>query len=516
MKFRNRCLVPSAFIAAAAALTLAACGDDGGGGAGGDLASVVPADAPVFVEAAVRPEGELKTNIEDLVDNVAGINPGEAIVSQIDSGLSEDGFTYKDDIEPWLGENAAVFVSGFEGSSVETGAIVVETTDSGAAQDFIDRLAESSSDEISDEEFEGVKYKSDGEFAVGIVDDLLVGGDPKGFEAAVTASGGDALADDSQFSDTIGEAPSDSLADVYVDVESFTKAVQADLDPATSQFFDSLNLTDQAKDATALASLIPGSDRIEVDFRTNAGAEGFESADLTEFISSFPASSFAAFATPDVGDQIKQGIEQIDQSGIPGSVPPGQLQKMLQQVGVNLDDLANAVGDVGLFVEGTSMQDLGGAAVVSTDDPEALSKLLDTAAREAGKSGAQGLKKIDGGFEVRSSDLGPKPLIVKVEGDRMAIAYGAASADAALSGESDGLSSNPAFGDATDALGGSDLAGFVDFGSILKLAENLGAGSDPDYALAKPYLEKLGFLVLGSGKEGDFVTSKVILGLTGE
>ena len=68
MKFRLRYLVLSLLIAATAALTLSACGDDGGGGAGGDLASVVPADTPVYVQAAVKPEGELKSNIETLVE----------------------------------------------------------------------------------------------------------------------------------------------------------------------------------------------------------------------------------------------------------------------------------------------------------------------------------------------------------------------------------------------------------------------------------------------------------------
>ena len=173
MKFRLRYLVLSLLIAATAALTLSACGDDGGGGAGGDLASVVPADTPVYVQAAVKPEGELKSNIETLVDNVAGINPGSAIVSQIDSGLSEQGFTFEDDIDPWLGENAAIYISGFEGSEVESGALVVETTDPDAAQDFIDRAAKASGTEITEEEFEGVQYQSDGEFAFGIVDDML-------------------------------------------------------------------------------------------------------------------------------------------------------------------------------------------------------------------------------------------------------------------------------------------------------------------------------------------------------
>ena len=226
-------------VAAFAAVLLAACGDDSGGGGGGsDLASLAPADTPVFVQGAVRPEGDLRSNIEDMVDNVAGIDAGQQIVNQIDSGLAEQNLTWEDDISPWLGENAAVFISGFEGSEVETGALLVETTDSGAAEDFVAKLAESESD-VKEQEYEGVTYRSDGEFAVGLVDDTLVGGDPAAFEAAVDASNGDSLADDGKFSDTIDQAPSDSLADVYVNLDDFFAAVRRDLDAQTQQFFDS-------------------------------------------------------------------------------------------------------------------------------------------------------------------------------------------------------------------------------------------------------------------------------------
>ena len=153
---------------------------------------------------------------------------------------------------------------------------------------------------------------------------------------------------------------------------------------------------------------------------------------------------------------------------------------------------------------------------MTTEDPQALTDLLDTAVKQASQAGATGFQKVQGGFEIRSEDLGSNPVVVKVEGDRMVIAYREESADAALSGASEDLSSNAAFGQATDALEGADLAGFVDFAPILQLAENLGAAEDPDYAIARPYLEKLAYLAIGSGKEGDFVTSKIVLGLTGE
>ncbi|HKQ18016.1 MAG TPA: DUF3352 domain-containing protein, partial [Solirubrobacterales bacterium] len=252
-------LVPVLLAAVLAALLIAACGDDSGGGEGSDLAGFAPAATPVFVQGEVRPEGDLRTNIEDMVQNVAGIDAGAQIVNQIDAGLADQNLTWEDDISPWLGQNGAIFISGFGGDDVENGAVLLETTDSGAAEDFVAKLAESESD-VQEQEYEGVSYRSDGDLAVGLVDDVLVGGDPKAFEAAVDASNGDSLADDGNFSETIAKAPANSLADVYVNVDDFLAAVEQRLDPQAKRFFDSLG--GGTEGASALGSVVvPSSDR---------------------------------------------------------------------------------------------------------------------------------------------------------------------------------------------------------------------------------------------------------------
>ena len=57
-------LVPIA-AAAAAVLAFAATGCGGGSdSSGGDPATLVPAQTPFYVEASVRPQGELKTNVD--------------------------------------------------------------------------------------------------------------------------------------------------------------------------------------------------------------------------------------------------------------------------------------------------------------------------------------------------------------------------------------------------------------------------------------------------------------------
>jgi hypothetical protein len=513
---RSPHLVLTLLIAVFSALLLAACGDDSGGGGASDLADLAPPGTPVFVQGAVRPEGDLKANIEDMVQNVAGIDAGEQIVRQIDAGLAEQDLTWEGDISPWLGTNGAVFISGFGGGDVETGAVLVETTDSGAAEDFVAKLAESESG-VREEEYEGVSYRSDGEFAVGLVNDVLVGGDPQAFEAAVDASNGDSLADDSDFSATIDQAPEDSLADVYVNIDDFLAAVEQRLDPQAKRFFDSLG--GGTDGAGALASIVvPSSNRVELDFLSNAYSDQIPVGDAADFLGSFPADSWAAFATPAVGDRIAELIDQVDASGIPPDVPPGALKQQLSSAGFDVDKLASAIGDVGFFVGGEDRASIDGALVITTDDQATADSTIEDLADLARRSGTPGVRPIaEGtGFTIRDpQELGPKPLVVQSSGGRIAVAYGQDAADAALA--SDGgetLDSSETFNSAKGALEGADPAGFVDFEPILALAESLGASSDPDYAIARPYLEKLDYLVFGSGKDGDFVTSKVVLALT--
>jgi hypothetical protein len=505
----------SLLVAAAAALLIAACGDDSGGGGGADLAALAPADTPVFVQGVVRPDGDLRANIDDMVENVAGIDAGQQIVNQIDAGLAEQQLTWEDDISPWLGENGAIFISGFGGSDVESGAALIETTNSGAAEDFVAKLAEGESD-VKEEEYEGVSFRSDGEFAVGLVDDTLVAGDPEAFQAAVDASGGDSLADNGVFSDTIDRAPSDSLADVYVNVEDFVAAVQRDLGPAERRFFESF--AGQAEDGSALGSVVvPSSDRLEVDFMSDAYGGEMEIGDATGFLGTFPSDSWAAFATPDVGDRLAQTIDQIDAVGFPPDVPPGALKQQLSSAGFDVDQLASAIGDVGVFVNGTDLASIGGALVATTEDQAAAESTIQDLTKLARQSGTPGLKPTPGGTGFSISDpeeLGPKPLVVETANDRIVIAYGQEAADAALEGGGDTLESSEIFESATGALGDAEPAGFVDFGPIVTLAESLGATSDPDFAVARPYLDKLDFVAFGSGKDGDFVTSKFVLALT--
>ena len=524
MTTRTRLSLLLTTLFALVALIVSGCGSSSSSTSSSDNpVSLAPTGTTVLVDGVVRPQGDLKSNLESLSKNAAGISdPGTLIVDRIDQALAGNpesrDFTYEKDISPWLGENAAIALGGFDGSNFNSIAFIVQTKDSGAAQDFIDRAAAASKKPVKDGSYQGVDYKitdPDGT-SVGMVGDFLViGSTEKAFHQVVDAEGGDSLQGSSAYQDASGNAPSGALANVYVDVGGLIKQAGSTVDQRVLSFYKAIGY-DFSK-STAYASVVPGSDRVEVDASTNATPSGIPTGDVKELLGSFPAGSFFAAAAPDFGAQLQQAIDGIDKMGFPPDVPPGQLKSTLKRAGINLDKIASSIGNVGLFVQGASMRTLGGALVMEVSDPKTATDTVTGIGDLLKRSSAKGYTPVTGnaaGFAFRSPQL-PQPLVVVAAGKRVAIGYGVRSAQQAVSasGGAQTLDSSSTFQAAADALGSTPISGFVDAKPILALAESLGAGSDPSFEQARPYLDKLDFLAFGTGHEGDLLTQKIILTL---
>jgi len=512
MSIRARVLV--CVTTASAALAISACGGDGGGVGSDDPASLAPADAPLYIQGTIRPKGTLKADVETLASTVSGFDdPTGQLTNLIDQSLAESNtssgktLTFDNDIEPWLGNLGGVFVEGFTHDPPAAG--IVQTTDADAAQQFIDDAKETDDEERS---YEGTDYVLDDDTAVAVVDDFLVIGDEPAFKRVVDVSGGDdSLGDESNFTDTLDQAPSGSILDAYVNVEAATEAARAE-DPANAQAVEASIGDTSGK--SVLASLVPSKDSLELDAITNVD-QNFITNDLKELIGSFPADSLAAVGIPDLGGQVERTIEQLEKSGVEG-VTKEAIDRQLAEAGLNLDDITAALGDLGIFAQGTDQQSLQGAGVITSDDSAVVEKLLKQLTALITLSGQPGVSEapVGTGFSLRDPDeLGRQPLIVTTEGGKIAIGYGEQATERALSGGGSKLADAPTFKQAVGALGGDGVSGYLALPAVFQLADSLGAITDPEYQQARPYLERLNYLIFGSGEQGDFSTSKVIVGV---
>jgi uncharacterized protein DUF3352 len=497
---------------------LAGCGDDGDGGGSSATAGIAPPSSPIFIEATIRPKGRLQANVEQIAETVGGIDDlGGRIVSELEGSAREEGepFDYETEVEPWLGEKAGIFLAGFDGEDFERFGVAIQTTDPDAAQSFVDKQAEGDQDPIDDASYEGVEYKIDSadESVYGIVGELLVITEKEqAFKDAVDASNGDSLDDEDAYGDAIEAATEGSLADIYVDVGLLIEQSGEAIDESALQILRSTGI--EPREATAVASVIPGSDQVEVEISSDLGDQEAPSGDASELLGSLPASSFAGAAISGFGQQLEEALNELDKQGIPGQVPPGQLKKGLNEVGVNLDIIVGSIRSGAVFAEGSSEKRLGGALVLATDDAKQASDTVSNISSLLGLAGVQGLRPVTGkakGFSLNTNEL-PRPIVVLTKGDRIAIGLGLpATAEALLPDAT--LSSTAAFKDAEAALGGTPIGFYVDGPGALRLAESLVPHSETGFREAKPYLKKISSLALGSNAEGDRVTAKLIVGL---
>lgn len=507
---------------AVAAFALAVAGCGGGDSSGSDPATVAPASSPVYIQVALKPEGTLASNIETLVSKVAGIDDiGGLIVEEIeDSALSSgEDLDFGKEIEPWLGEQAGISLQEYDGDDFQGYAVAIQSTDTEATQAFIDKQ---SADEVAEEgSYEGTDFiiEEDDDTAIGIVGDFLViAEDEDSFKAAVDAADGDSLADEDTYASAIGEAPDESLADVFVDIGGLIEESGGTVDPEAQQFLETAGI--EAKEATAIASLVPGSDQIEVDFSTNAAGDNPPTGDASAMLGSLPGGSFAALATADFGERFSEAIDSLDESGIPGEIEPNELKSVLkEEAGIDLDKIGASIGDIGLFAQGNAENNLTGALVLeSTSSKEATNTVsnIGLLLRATGTPGVTALSGEASGFSIRNADLGGEPIVVAAKGDKIAISYGlAASAQALSAGQGSTLAENPAFKAASASLGDTPISGFVAGPAALALIENmLPAEEQAELEELRPYLDKVEYIAIGAGGSGDLATSKLIVGFT--
>jgi hypothetical protein len=510
--------VQSTLLAALVALLVAGCGGGDSGGGGGDAAQLAPPRAPLFIGFVVRPEGELKTNIEGLAQSIGGVDLGELIVSELERSASGEGesIDFEKEVEPWLGERGGFFAEDFAGENFNGYGLAIETSDEGAAREFVEERGEAESESPKAGSYEGVDFQvsaADGN-TVGVFDGFLVlAEDEATFKQMVDASEGESLAGEDAYAGATANLPGGSAADVYVDIGRLIGEGPG-IDPETKLFLDAAGT--EPRQATAVASVIPGSDQIEIDVRTDLNGDQPPAGDASKLLEALPGDSVVALAAPEFGKRFEEGIDRIDANGIPGQVPPHELKRGLKQAGVDIESIAGSIGDVGLFVTGSNEANLSGAMVLEAEGSKQATNTVSNLGLLLRASGTPGVTALNGeasGFSVRSPELGGQPIVVVAKGSRIAVGYGLAAATAVLGEGKETLADSPSYEEAVDALGGTPISGFADGPAALRLASSLVPSDDEGFREAKRYLTKVDYLALGSEVSEGLTVAKLIVGV---
>ena len=508
-----------------------------------DAVTLVPEDAIGYFNVFLSPSNSQKQALEDLISKTPFDSPEEAIdkfTSVTNEGLKEQGCTFEEDIEPWLGKQVAGFLTevGEEGE----GALLIGTEDGDAAIESIRKCGEDDFADAEERSYEGVDYFFYDDGAVGVVDGYLVIATEGAFEDVVdTSAGGNALEGSDKFQRALDPLTSDRLALFYLDLQGLFEQLEqtGEADPEEMAAFEAIY--GGALDQPLSAGVFARSDAVVFEYASGMpsgeGAEGltgaFGAAAAPDLLGGLPGGAWGALAVGSFGDYVSGILDLVGQS-----TPGGRafLEGQFENVsGLSLqEDVLSWMGDLGLFIQGTSASTLSGGLVLETSDEAASLAAVEALERFARQDDAP-VKELNvpgaEGFTIQDP-FQPQPINIAVGNGRVVVAYGDLATEQALEGEVTLQEQSDVFTQAADALGEDfTMSGFFEADAIQTLVEDEVIPSQTTYDFetgevvpntevqerydqdVKPFVDPLSFLAFGSRIEDEVITGRVVVGV---
>jgi len=492
-----------------AAAVTAGCGSSSGSGGSEDPAALVPANAPVYAEATVRPQGKVRADAEAALRKILRTDdPGAKITKALeDASKREQDVSFKDDVEPWLGDRIGAAVTSLRSGNEADYVLVIASRDDAKANSALKK------EKGVKRSYKGVDYRFDAKdkTAAAVVEHRVVIGTEGGLKSAIDASKGDSLAAADGLRAVRSKVAQDRLGLFYLDVQGLfrTIAQSASSDPQIGVLLQSVA---GAAPKAIGAALQAQPDVLRIDAVSigtpKSVSTGGSGADV---VAALPSDSWLALGVANLGQTLDRVVQTIaGAGGLTGVGVNAVLHQFQQQTGLDLrKDVLSWMGDAGVFVGGTSKDDLRGALVIKTSDPAKTRRAIAVLKRFARRSGSVRISPlrfqgVDDGFTVRPAS-GPR-VDVGLAGDKFIVSAGNFRAFKEAVDPNQGLGSTNTFADAAAKLGNGVRPSFyLDFQQVVALIESF-AGNSAEYEKAKPYLETFGAIVAGGKDEGNGVT----------
>ena len=570
-RFAAAALIAVVAIVAIVVIVIASGGSSHGTGTAADPAGAIPATAPLYAGAEVRPEGSLQT---------AAAAAGRTLTHQADpylrlvAALQTPGsapLNFNHDIAPWLGPRAGIYLTSLTGagqtgvsqvlsllarallsSSSATsafpfathgvpGAIVMDTSDVSKARAFLESQAKSAGGHAGS--YRGVAYQvTPAGVAFAIVDSFAVIGSEDGLHAVIdTTLGGSSLAHAPGYTKLLAHAPPGALAHVYVNPGTSPAT-------GTSEGLSGL-LGSLAGSRETNISLVPSKTSIALDVDASGAGTGSgglvsSAAEGAQAAGELPAESWLAVGLGHVGATLGndvQGLRSLTTlaSSFGGASPtaepatPLTLEGLLKTVFAPLSvlgadtaqakhDFQSWMGSAGIFAAGTGLVELKAGVVISSTNPAASRAAVGELAAALKKSGGSVVSASIPGTEAAVGViLSGFPVTLDIADGRDAngqtkfvIGLSEPSVTAALNPPS-ALANGAAYTAAGAALGeGIQPSLLVDFPTFLGLIEGVGLTEEPIIAKFIPYLRTLTTLAGGGKSLGENIERfRLVFGL---
>lgn len=486
---------------AVAALVLPACGGSGSSSGSTDPADAAPANALVYANIAVRPEGDLKDSVDAAATKILdGADPGQKIQQGIDQALSQADLNYNDDIKPWLGERAGFYLSSIS-TTAPTGAVILDSKDDDKAKSTIEKALKDAGASLDKSSFKGADVESAGNGAFAVHDGLVIAGTEDGVKAALAAQDGDHLSDSSAYKDATDRVSTDGLALFYIDTPKLLDAA-GQADPQTAALIQALKSNPQVSDlGPAAAAVTVSADSIAFE------APAQKELDTPHPVADLPADSWLALSIGGLGDNLRKSLDQLRASG------QGQALDLVEnqiqtQTGLSLqNDLLSWISDATGFVAGSPTSFAAGALLGSSDPAASKRAVVKIGRTLKTRSGLPITPKANG-FSLRTAQ---GDVAVLAQGNQVLGALGKDALAQTKSPKSK-LSDDPTFQSALKAMGdNAKPALYLSLPTALEYAAQGGSASE--IQSAGPYLRHFTYVVYGTAQGGGGTLGRLVIGL---
>jgi hypothetical protein len=552
---------------------LAGCGSSGSGSA--DPAGVVPASAPLYASIAIKPAGG--SNGAATVAAKKFTHLAEPYGSLAQTLLASPGASleYKRDIGPWAGERAGVFVTALNASklagaagSLQTllqgglsslssmlgasalaeketqGAIVLQTTDAGAARSFVAKQAGRQGAHAAS--YRGVSFQiTSGGVAEGIVKSFAVFGSESAMHAVIdTSLGAASFASKPGYS----KPASATIASAYVEPEKLAGAAPggggtgagggngtsggASASGGAGQSASLLGqLLSGVQSATLTATATSNTLTLQGEVHSAGAAKPLFGAEGAQALGELPATSWLAAGVGDTGANLPralallQGVASLGSSTVFSSFGGPSIEKVFKAIdapGAKLQqDFGSWAGPGGMFISGSGLFNLqAGLVIASSDSAASRAAVGKLAALMRGAGATVANASIPGADAAMSVKLPGFPAVIFIADgtstsgqSKFVLGLGQQSIEGALS-PSATLSTSAAYTSATATLGGGiEPSLIVEFPTLLGFLEGIGLTQSPSVSGLVPYLKSLGTLTAGATGSDGTQRYKVVLGL---
>ncbi|HTY95697.1 MAG TPA: DUF3352 domain-containing protein [Solirubrobacteraceae bacterium] len=540
------------------ALALAACGSSSHGGTSADPATLIPASAPVYLGAEVRPNERLEdAALSDGRTLTGHDEPFAGLVGVLQTPGSPP-LDYGRDVEPWLGRHAAIFLTSLHGTGAiaqvllaggqhlsfpfapggAQGAMIIDTSDASAARSFVTKAAGRAGATASSYRGVTVLATSGGD-AFAIVKGFVVLGTRSAVQSVIdTSLGGPSLSSSSTYKTLERTAPSEALAHLYL--------APSASGPAAGVAGEALAALTGS--GAALASVTPekGAVTVDLDVLSAPGSEGLLGAapQGAQALGALPGESWLALGIgnpqavlgADVG-RLGSLLGSLGGEGSSGgsssSLVSGGLGSLVKTLLSPLEvmaantpkahaDYASWMGPTGVFASGAGLLELrAGVVIVSSDAARSTAAVGKLAAQLEGKGATVQAATIPGSEEAASVSLTglPLPMVIASGHDStgqpvFVLGLGESSVTEALTPSST-LAGGERATAAAHALGeGIQPSLIVDVPTLLSVLEALGLTESAGSTLTG-YLRAATTVSGGARELGDGVQRvKLVVGLS--